>query len=689
MVRFESHSLASLVIFACLSFLSSANDLNPSSECDSAAQITVLVTETVYGSMGEATHEPSPYGYSVHSAAVSEHPFPIPSEYSSCFDRSNKPYEYTYSSGYHFSGETKCTKTTSVTKTGNSYAHSTPIYGMHNTTLSGIYPTGTGPPKNSTNPTPAPCEPKIQLKGVSEYTFNKKNSPFSIDIVSCSKFNQNQTAAFANFEPVVEGITVSPDRVSFTGFSKDYLLLSIFALDTYGSPIIKSYELHFGSVDMPILVLNPDDSPASGVHVEANATIYPGLTGSCTTDASGKCTLPNLPGTTISLVARTGDNSIAVNGVAPTAVQVTLKLIPYITPKPGASLEVANGTEGWTGGTLQQSVKIKRDTTLVVNTNGQFLIQKASNSFPVRPSTKNVYIKYRFITSEVPGGFFGTQFNDYYSITIRSDTGAFVTITNSMNALGLGAFDASGATDIFTLSLQVPTNTKSVSYDIGVSNVADNLYDSSLVVEKVGDADCDKCGDCESCPTDPMCQPSCKNPPPKSCDFYTTCAEAQLGCGAEGYPVRYGRKNCLAFDRNRAFFTPAGQSFIWGTMSCLQRALVPALETCKESCDSLAAKAFASHAGCYVDNGFCGLGCGDILAVLITVNTDLVSKESGSQVLDTMGLCIGKALETLTGCTGEVAFGAVMGLTAEVSVPLAIAVTVATRYLGSIAAGLI
>ncbi|KAF2275411.1 uncharacterized protein EI97DRAFT_459320 [Westerdykella ornata] len=275
---------------------------------------------------------------------------------------------------------------------------------------------------NSTIPTP-PCIPEIELDGVTPYGYNKKNTPFTVKITSCSKFQVNQTTAFANFK-AISGMTVSADSISFTGFPDDYCLLSMFALDTNGYPIIQSWELHFGSVDMPVLILNPDDTPAQGVHVEANATIYPGLTSTCTTDAAGKCTIGNLPGTTISLVARKDDGSIAVNGLAPTTVQVRLKLLPFVSPKPGSSFETGNGTAGWTGGELRQSLKIKRDTTLVVNTNRQYTLQTASNSFPASGSIKKAYIKYRFITSEVPGGYFATQFNDYFSITIRSDTGA-------------------------------------------------------------------------------------------------------------------------------------------------------------------------------------------------------------------------------------------------------------------------
>ena len=78
-------------------------------------------------------------------------------------------------------------------------------------------------------------------------------------------------------------MTVSADSISFTRFSDDYCLLPIFALDTNGFPIIKFWELHFGTVNKPVLIFNPDNSPVKGVYAEANATVYPGLTSNCTT----------------------------------------------------------------------------------------------------------------------------------------------------------------------------------------------------------------------------------------------------------------------------------------------------------------------------------------------------------------------------------------------------------------------
>ncbi|KAF1993873.1 hypothetical protein P154DRAFT_48574 [Amniculicola lignicola CBS 123094] len=442
-------SFQTLVTLSCLCGSSLADKLVEKDYCDAANPVVVTYTETVYAATEYFTsygfpNEPSvtnegvvynynptvtahkadyTHSYSVdhvhsyptdhtgvhpaeYTSALSYNPYPIAPEQETCFNRSSTV-GYAHNSYEPYSGKSKTSDPTS----GGGYYQSLPIYGKPNAT-SAYHPTGTGASstvsvsRNTTVPTPPPCTPGIELDGVDELAYNAKNTPFSVKLTSCAKFQVDSTTAFANFKAIPE-LTVTEDTITFPGFTEDYVLISVFALDTNESPIIESWELHFGSVNMPILILNPDDTPAEGVRVKADATAYPGLTGSCTTDVSGQCTLQNLPGTTISLVARKDDNSIAVNGLAPTTVQVTLKLLPFVTPNPDASFEIDNGMAGWTGGQLQQSLKIKRDTTLVVNTNGQYTLQSASNSFPASEGTKQVYIKYRFITSEVPGGFFG------------------------------------------------------------------------------------------------------------------------------------------------------------------------------------------------------------------------------------------------------------------------------------------
>lgn len=417
-------SFTTLFTLLGTAFASQALDLAPRDYCS----VVVTYTTTVYGYSAKEGYpsetpghayetSPSVTDYKVdyttsypaghtnvdYTSALSNNPYPVPVEYESCFNRSSTV-AYAYSTYSTYTIDTD-TATAYPTHKPSAY-QSVPIYGQPNATTP-AYPTGTGK-TNTTKPDPAPCSPDkdIELDGATESGYNTKNAPFAVRIKNCSKFQINSTTAFANFKEI-PGLVVTPDAIEFPGFADDYVLISVFALDSFGSPIIKSWELHFGSVDMPILIQNPDGTPAEGVFVEANATIYPGLTGSCTTDASGKCTIQSLPGTTIGLVARKEDNSIAVNGLAPTTTQVTLKLLPFVAPKDGASFDVDNGTGGWTGGELKQSVKVKRDTTLVVGTNGAYSLQSASNSFPAKESTKKTYIKYRFITSEVPGGFFG------------------------------------------------------------------------------------------------------------------------------------------------------------------------------------------------------------------------------------------------------------------------------------------
>jgi hypothetical protein len=322
-----------------------------------------------------------------------------------------------------------------------------------------------------------------------------------------------------------------------------------------------------------------------------------------------------------------------------------MQLLPYDPPSNSTSFDNGNGTTGWTGGTTEDLLT-KRDTVLVVDTAGLPNIQIAHGRFAVHPFTKTAYIKYKFVTQEVPGGYFGTQYNDYYTISIRTDTGASGSMTNSMNALGLGAFDADGATDWFTFSISVPPNTQSVDYDVGVSNVADALLQSQVIVDKVGDSTCDQCGDCATCPGDPVCQATCQSPPPQTCNFYQQCAEATAQCGAGGYPLLYGEKNCLRFQTNIAKFSAQGQAWIYSTMHCLQLALIPVLETCPD-CGTVKTAGFQSHPTCYVSSGFCTLPCWDYVQVFATVGWDVV--KSLGQVGSTGYQCLANARATLSG----------------------------------------
>lgn len=179
------------------------------------------------------------------------------------------------------------------------------------------------------------------------------------------------------------------------------------------------------------------------------------------------------------------------------------------------------------------------------------------------------------------------------------------------------------------LRLSVPHNCRSVQFDIGVSNVGDAAFQSEVIVDKAGDLDCEECGNCPRCKSDPMCSPTCRTRQPGTCSFYRDCMEESRPCADDpsSYALNYGEKNCLAYRNNLGSFSARGQSFVLGTMMCLQDALRPKIN-CDAQCANLRAIAFNSHPGCYVDNGFCYLTCGDYWQVLMTIGGELRTLEA-------------------------------------------------------------
>ena len=95
---------------------------------------------------------------------------------------------------------------------------------------------------------------------------------------------------------------------------------------------------------------------------------------------------------------------------------------------------------------------------------------------------------------------------------------------------------------------------------------------------------------------------------PQDCSFYPDCLEAAYNCGPTGYPLGYGNKYCNKFLDNYVIYDKDGQAWIDGTLLCLKEALVPLVEdTTGQTCKTVNDFAFASHVGCYVNNGFCDL----------------------------------------------------------------------------------
>ncbi|KAL4477721.1 hypothetical protein ABPG74_002871 [Tetrahymena malaccensis] len=92
------------------------------------------------------------------------------------------------------------------------------------------------------------------------------------------------------------------------------------------------------------------------------------------------------------------------------------------------------------------------------------------------------------------------------------------------------------------------------------------------------------------------------------CGWYINCLEDAYMCGPKGYPVGYGYKYCSRFVEKFNKFSPAGQKWIDGTLTCLKQSLKDALiHSDSMTCADVNKIAFNSHPKCYVENGFCEL----------------------------------------------------------------------------------
>lgn len=123
------------------------------------------------------------------------------------------------------------------------------------------------------------------------------------------------------------------------------------------------------------------------------------------------------------------------------------------------------------------------DNDLLLSTSGEGQ-QNVSRTFTTDKGTSAVKLRYRFVTTEVPGGYFGTKYNDYFKVSLRTQKGDKEE-ANSMNAMGLGAFDSAGSTT--WRSVKIPTDPKgdTLQADLAVANVADGLLDSYVVVDSI------------------------------------------------------------------------------------------------------------------------------------------------------------------------------------------------------------
>ncbi|CCH55894.1 hypothetical protein BN8_05192 [Fibrisoma limi BUZ 3] len=339
----------------------------------------------------------------------------------------------------------------------------------------------------------------VTVLGVDETKFNPAEVQVTLNLTG-AQFSNDPTdlSTYINGDFVpTKNLSITPNSISFgLSLKEGFNNFFFHTVDKQGLGIEGTYKLWSGSQSLVVNAINQANNPVNDASVKVvlsddEIVVAEGKT------VNGSVVFPNIPNRTLIVTASTSDNLFGVAGTVGGA-GVTVRLTPIKTPNPINNNDFSLGTQGWDIGTApvtiiphqeanaQQFSITASNQDMKVSTAGEGP-QNVSRTFITKKGTKNVTVRYQFITSEVPGGYFGSQYNDYYSIAIRSEKGkANQSEQKTMNGLGLGAFEySSGATAFRELSLPVSVEGDVVHIDAEVANVADGLYDSYIVIDFV------------------------------------------------------------------------------------------------------------------------------------------------------------------------------------------------------------
>jgi hypothetical protein len=278
--------------------------------------------------------------------------------------------------------------------------------------------------------------------------------------------------------------------------------IEVVALDQARLPATGEFVLWAGGNQAVIAVQNAQAIGQPGLTLRYSLSDDPTVFGEGQTDNLGRFTAVNLPPNPIELRAFNNTSTLAgFNTIQGTDAVGTVVVTTVNAPSPVDNNTFTQGLAGWNVGNAPVTlVTAANDLSpqlfadgssgmdLVLSSGGKEGPQTISRTFTVKAGMTSVKVRFRFITGEIPGGFFGTDFNDRFSVTmrrIRAGTGTADPPrlrSGSMNQLGLSMFDAQGATSWMEESVSV-TAGDTLQVELTVVNVGDSAFDSQLVVD--------------------------------------------------------------------------------------------------------------------------------------------------------------------------------------------------------------
>ncbi|PWU06516.1 MAG: hypothetical protein C5B51_12110 [Terriglobia bacterium] len=362
-----------------------------------------------------------------------------------------------------------------------------------------------------------PSRGKLSFTGLSAATFNPAKIHAAAQLQGASFGGASQVSVLVNGAALP--VSLSPQTVTFDAALNEGQNSFVFiAADSAGNTLFADLTLWSGARMLRVRVLDETGQPANDASVTVSLGDDRSVVAAAKTD-KGIVTFTNLPDRTVFLQATANGNRYASLAVTGSAGSVEYRLKAFAAPSPIDNNDFSKGLAGWNIGSApahlvphQEGEGGVNDTALMAQlsrraitaaaavrataaTGGSDLElrtsgegpQSISRTFNAAPGTKLVTVRFKFITSEVPGGYFGSRYNDYFNVALRSKSGGTLTAdSNSMNSLGLSAFTPDGATVWHVLTLPV-LGGDTVQLDATVTNVGDGLYDSRLLFHYISE----------------------------------------------------------------------------------------------------------------------------------------------------------------------------------------------------------
>jgi len=363
-----------------------------------------------------------------------------------------------------------------------------------------------------------PDDGQVSLANAAETSFNTVGQSVEFRLSGINPTQLPTIRAYHNDELVTSSLTITEGGIIISSLLDEGRNdIQIYGVQDQSFSLLDTLTLWAGNESIEATILDENGQPINGALVVARLADDQDVASQQVSDENGKVVFSNIPGRTILFEATDSENNFDSVGAIGNENQVTLVLNKFDEPSDIDNNDLSLGLAGWNVGnapveliphqepefaanmlSLESALfstfaivnaASQPDIDLVLNTSGEGE-QTISRTFTTEPGTKCVTLQYQFITSEIPGGFFGTEFNDYFSVSIRSlKGGKVVSETNSMNGLGLAAFNAAGETKFRELTLPVSEEGDTIQVDISVANIGDGILDSKVVIDSIDSSD--------------------------------------------------------------------------------------------------------------------------------------------------------------------------------------------------------